>query len=951
MMLLSGRLVAAQEVKYEVKDSFVDRQLELYFTVWNCVKRFSELVFAIVASLTRAMYWFLDLIHLRGVTAVLDLVCLAFGLALAGVMVYGICRLLIQIYAFYKDLCMKIIDLWHAVFPRWEIKTGVSGLVFIKKFVKDDMIYYEFMEDGKRRVLRNVDFLVEAMEIEVNEMSIAGSTLFPSINRSIGAVMTASESNELRVEGCFWRLDDYLVTAGHVANMIATSTGRCYLSSTKEDKKGLCRINSSSVYLANDNFEMEKNLFGRADMDVFAIKLTPKMWAALKMTKASTKKSSNYDQTVSAVGFVDNLLMTSAGKTLQDSGLFKLHHTASTNKGFSGSPLYSGNSVIGMHVAGQLKHNVAIRIEAILAYLHREESNQYTVEKYARHFKHGGKHVSIEDTGDDFAILNYKTGEAVLGLSRREILEVDPNYFIALDIHSHKSAKGNDRWGLADYDDEYECANQVAYKELEPERPTHCNSSPKAQDEVTSYLMSQIDELRTLGFDPEKYQYPTIDASTEEKSLRNHLQLFGDRNKKVFLPPTSEESGRVAMLVLNMLQDNRFTVDKDYKSVDYIVDVLDSSLVKEQKSPGYPYQADGLATNGAVLKHFTKRGFAEVVQREWNQKFQLKIFGKGEPTKVAKLDAGMMRIIMGFPLHKTVKHQVLFKNLLNAAMENWTTSPVKYGFSPGNPGNIENLVKTLGLGKVFGSDKKNWDYMFFSWIFDICEEIVVGLLVQSNDTTDEEHAIIVEDIRQAFREVATDCQYRCTNGKVFQSAYDGIMKTGWFLTIFINSVAQLVVDVMAKVRMGQTDSQIQSPQMAIIVGGDDVLQKFSVEFNLDHYMAAAMQVGIKMEPFEVHDSMNGVEFFSNELLVRDGVWIFLPQRFTKHIAHLATSKRSELAGSLNSHMTNHCWDGKKYNFFKKMFMHFRENHPEDFPLKFLQPVMLLRYKSKGYESA
>jgi len=135
------------------------------------------------------------------------------------------------------------------------------------------------------------------------------------------------------------------------------------------------------------------------------------------------------------------------------------------------------------------------------------------------------------------------------------------------------------------------------------------------------------------------------------------------------------------------------------------------------------------------------------------------------------------------------------------------------------------------------------------------------------------------------------------------------------------------------------------------VGGDDVLQKFSVGFNLDHYMAAAMQVGIKMEPFEVHDSMNGVEFFSNELLVRDGVWIFLPQRFTKHIAHLATSKRSELAGSLNSHMTNHCWDGKKYNFFKKMFMHFRENHPEDFPLKFLQPVMLLRYKSKGYESA
>jgi len=64
---------------------------------------------------------------------------------------------------------------------------------------------------------------------------------------------------------------------------------------------------------------------------------------------------------------------------------------------------------------------------------------------------------------------------------------------------------------------------------------------------------------------------------------------------------------------------------------------------------------------------------------------------------------------------------------------------------------------------------------------------------------------------------------------------------------------------------------------------------------------------------------------------------------------LRKTKVTDLAGSLGSHMANYCWHNKKFNFFRKMYNHFRKEHPGEFPLVYSKSMTEHRYKVLGYE--
>jgi V8-like Glu-specific endopeptidase len=966
-MLINAQIVAAAGTNVTMEQLAL-RQWSFFTTLFGFI---FDILFTVLTALCEGVDKIYSLVEEANndyMLAIVDLIGFMFCGCCVLVLVYKLVESLYIVWLLINTCISRIIEFWSWLHPAWNIKNRETGVSLVGSETIDGIEYYEFMINGERKCLSTrAPFNSHSPNLVVPEMALPGSDLYPSIMRPVGVIMVATDETELSLVGCFFRYEDYLITALHVANTITNGLANCYLSGVKEDKKGRCYINNLGAMLVKTKlFDVDSNDYS-GPHDVYAIQLDKTMWAKLQVTKVSIKKGSFYNQAISAVGFSSSMLVTSAGKTLPDSGRFELHHTASTNKGFSGSPLFSGSSVVGMHVAGTSKNNIAIRIEAIVFHLKRNESNEWFLEYYEDNWKWKGKTVDFfeEDEGD-FSLVARGNGAVIYGLTRDEVRELFPSRFEEteaeyygehpsdappLSIPAFKYPQPGDKMRWGDYEDddlEYESAELKAFRELEPERPAHCNSSPKAQADIEAYLLDQLSELTQLGFEPAKYRYPEINEQTEMTSLKNHLELFAKRNRLIQLAPTAAEINRVTQLCLALLPNNKFEVRKDYKSKLNLIRIMDSSTVKEAKSAGYPYQTDGLMNNGAVLRHYGKDNFAELILREWNSDFQLKIFGKSEPTKEAKLDAGMMRIIMGFPLHKTVKHQAIFENLLITAIDNWMESKIKFVFSPSNPGNIEHLSKVFGTDKVYCSDKKNWDYMFFDWIYSICEEVVVQLATQS-DMTDEEFASYIVDVRGAFQEVRLNSNYRCTNGRVFQSTYQGIMKTGWKLTIFVNSLAQLVVDVLIKCRMGCSDDLILSLLMDIVVGGDDVLQKFPNGFDTALYVEKALELGCELEPFSVEPSLDGAEFFSNKLFKRDGIWIFLPERFTKHVAHVATTKRSDLASALGSHMQNHCWDSRKYNFFAKMFRHFRKLHPEEFPLAHYKTMMQLRYRSKGAE--
>lgn len=386
--------------------------------------------------------------------------------------------------------------------------------------------------------------------------------------------------------------------------------------------------------------------------------------------------------------------------------------------------------------------------------------------------------------------------------------------------------------------------------------------------------------------------------------------------------------------------------DPDYNELSGVMKVIQSSSIDVSKASGFPYAEQGMPINKIVLAKFGELGFGQHVLNEWNEEFFFKWFNKGEPTKKKKLQARMPRGITGMPLHKTVKHISIFKNLSASFVENWRDSPVKYAFCPSLPGHIKHLKKTLP-GRIWQSDKTNWDFMFHEWIVKVLVKVFQKLALRHPTWSEAQFLNYLQDIENAVNEVFNQSQYRTSNGTVYKLKVNGIMKSGWFMTIGGNTTAQIICDVMTLMKLGYTDDEIVN--RAIVAGGDDVLQDLA-GVDVEKYKAMSKSLGVDIELEEV-DSLEHAEYFSQDIRRDDlGQWQFFMQRFTKHIEHLKVNKLEHVGGALVSHMGNYRHHPQRFEFFENLYHQLRKLYPEQFPLgplKSRQTLLAIQY---GHES-
>jgi hypothetical protein len=928
--MLDGKLVRGQQVDAE---TVIHRQQVLWSSLFDAVFYFLGSFVGAVFSAVDALFGLVINVDNVYAAAVRDILIL-----------YVVLHLLLTI----PKICCS---LWKNRYPDFTIKQSCNPklTVYIRKRITANGIFHDAVVDGAEREIPE-DY---ECKVTTEEMAMPNSDLYASSKRPLGVILVATEHTELHVLGCFFRYEDYLVTAGHIANNISSSAANVYLASFVEIKNsGTWRVDKRCQKIENDVFDLDNNLYCH-DADVFVTSLNPRVWAKVGVTKVKVK-ASRYKLLVNAVGVQNEIMMSSSGSTKPGSGVVELHHTASTRKGFSGSPLFSGQAVIGLHVAGANDHNVAIRIENVLDGIKVvSESNMPEDFSHVVDYKFKGRTAHFESYGDEYVAYS-DDGAVYYGVSSDYYEKSKSKYQQFLDDEDEVEPQTHRRDRR--YDNENATivfgtvtADLSNYVELPREKPVHGAKSPSPQPEVVAYLSDKEKELEKLGYDKEKYQYPVITKESQSVSLTKHLDLFGERVRSISTQLSESERNAVKHAVLHLVAANRYEAPIGYRTKENLVAIINSSLVKDSKSPGYPYQADGMPLNSAVLARYGVEGFADVALQCWGNEYQNRVMIKGEPTKRAKLDAGMARIIAAQPLHKMVKDQAIFRNMQVNAVENWKESPIKYAFNPSTPGHIEHLGSVFKGYAVFESDKTNWDYMFSQEAFELCRDIIMELPVQPAGMSDEEFDQYRVDVKNAIDEVIYDGVYRCDDGRCFKSKFPGIMKSGWVLTIWVNSLAQIVVDTMIKVRMGLTKEQICSKPYTIIAGGDDVLQTFPDGFNTMEYIRVGGTFGFVLTEFEIHESLDGAEFFSNTLFKRAGIWQYVPVRFTKHIAHLATVKVEDLAGCLASHMSNYCWDHDHFRFFERMFMNMRENYPDMFPLKLLKSQRYLQFKSKGCE--
>jgi len=825
----------------------------------------------------------------------------------------------------------------------------------------------------------------------VLEMSMPGSTFVPSSWKpGVLAIVATDDLGVCEFVGMGVRIGDYLVTAAHVANLLFSGIKRPALVPFSQGLNTKLRL-MKMVSLDIENFDPERSVdFGT--LDVFAIYLNKDVWSKLGVSEINTLKSSLYNQQIASVGVQDGVLVSAVGKTLPGSGLTELRHTASTERGFSGGPLFSGNSMVGMHYAAQGDCNTAIRIEQIVGRLRVvEHSSSLEFSERSEVVKLGGREGKIEVdelshhwwVGTDGRVVPLDEDyyrKKLHDYDRYEMEDDEQRDTFMRDADYNDAPAELDPYG----DDPYYADNgrittrnaQLAKSKkrrpalvMESAGPnvlallngtTHqevfdfagrapavfCGSYPPVQTVADEMLSAVEAECVKLGYDPTAYGEPEITKNTEEISLVKHLCLFSDRVSTVKDPPTELEVDRILFLLEDLLQHNKYEPDSDYKQRSCLHRLIDSSLVKCSKSAGFPYGADGHPTNGDVLRAIGADGVVDRVLQEWDEPYENKVFLKTEPHKRSKIDAGLLRIITCMPLHKMIKHQALFNKLTAKGVENWRKSPIVF-FSPQVPGDPENLWKRF-TGRVLETDKTNWDFNMFDWVYEIVSYSIQNLAVKPSDWSDEQFEEYLLDVDNAIKEVYKDSVYRCSNGSRYRMKVGGIMKSGWVLTYFANSLAQLILHLLCSIRLGMTDEDIiKSP---IIVGGDDILQGVPDDFDVDRLLSEYSRIGVHISDYKLHDSMEGAEFFSNKFSMYDGMVRYVPCRFTKHLYSLRNTKPEHLCAALVSHMMNYCWEPKKFGVFDKMFIYLRENHPHLVDESLHRTLSYWRYKTKGYES-
>lgn len=835
--------------------------------------------------------------------------------------------------------------------------------------------YYKMVAGGQ-------EYLCSTEGAPQLEMAMPNSLLSNSTKRPVGVIVTEIDGKPLIVGG-FFRINDYLITALHVAEQIMSRTVDFkYVGFDHKPNKSTLDM-SKQIPVNKDDYSLDNNVIKTTVPDVYAMKMDSKFWSILGIT-VSTFAMSHYHQTVTTAGVRDAVLVAATGKTHANATDWMLDHTATTYSGFSGFPVYCGSRVVGMHVSGTPKANQMVRIEVILQLLPKPESPMYVHDVLVHGPRMNGKLCEVKyllghrcvcdkdghvywDEEDVRTNIPFEDAEDYI-----EDLPTDDVYGhyksrkfeSGLDTYTHKLARESDIQDftlnasaspVAISDGQEKTKKKNRPKKIKKNSPAYTLVGtggscavpriPEVNTESVSYLEDNKDMLKVLGYDDQAYRWPSISKSSEELSLCRHLELY---HKRVMDTPSEklEPNPEVVSILCEKLKDCRFEVNPNYKTRENLASIINSSAIKDSKSPGYPYCTNGQTSNSQVIKDLGVDGLITTTLNSWDEPLLCRVFLKSEPHKGKKIEAGLLRIIAGFPLHKTIKHIAIFQAINTLLVEKWSEIPVKFAYSPLVPGSNKHLRDVFKGKTVWESDKTNWDFNMFDKYFKYFAEFVCRMAVKPANMTQVAFEEYLRDVREAVDEVS-QAQYVLSNGNIYKATFPGIQKSGWFNTITSNSISQLAVDIETQLECKVPRHEIVLH--VIIVGGDDVMQE-KLRISKEEYERASKVIGVHMQIKET--TFEGSEYFSHRFKTVGSSVAAVPTRFTKHIENLKRANKGEIGSSLVSLMYEWVWDDDKYQFFHNMYMTLRAQSTDSdlyYPLKVLPFKDDLRRHIDGLE--
>lgn len=255
----------------------------------------------------------------------------------------------------------------------------------------------------------------------------------------------------------------------------------------------------------------------------------------------------------------------------------------------------------------------------------------------------------------------------------------------------------------------------------------------------------------------------------------------------------------------------------------------------------------------------------------------IRVFVKPEPHSFKKIKEGRFRLISAVSMVDSMIDRMLFGELADNVLASVGKTPIRIGWTPMLGGYRE--LRDLLPGKVVCIDKSSWDWTVPFWMTQSWLDIVLGL---SNNHPQWWQVAV----QQRFKALFEAPYFRFDDGTRVRQAQPGIMKSGCFLTIILNSVGQLLLHYMINAKIGLPMRE-NEPQCM----GDDTAQRDFPE--LRKYLECVGELGFVVKEAKILDWIEFAGF-----MIDDRTW---PVYWDKHAFKLMHTPMEELKEVLVSY--------------------------------------------------
>lgn len=256
----------------------------------------------------------------------------------------------------------------------------------------------------------------------------------------------------------------------------------------------------------------------------------------------------------------------------------------------------------------------------------------------------------------------------------------------------------------------------------------------------------------------------------------------------------------------------------------------------------------------------------------------IKVFVKEEPHKLSKIKDGAFRLISAVSMVDTMIDRMIFGPLADKILQSAGLTPVMIGWVPIMGG--FRLPRRKLPGKVVCVDKSSWDWTVPQWMVKLWMKIILGL---SN-----EHPPFWEVlVRQRFKILFEEAIFRFSDGTRIKQGEPGVMKSGCYLTIILNSLGQLLLHYMINDKMG-----IPMEENEPLCMGDDTVQNYFPQ--LEEYVNHFSLLGFRLKEVSVQDWIEFAGFGIDKV----STW---PMYWRKHLFAMQHASEESLPQMLESY--------------------------------------------------